>query len=102
MKYGNILKENIEHEYEKYYIPYNKIKKNIIINKEFFILIISKYCDITENFYKDNKDEKELIYFCLLNVFSLLKITKKYNKKNNCNITDEIKSLLFKQTFYKF
>ena len=27
MKYGNILKENIEKEYENYYIPYNKIKK---------------------------------------------------------------------------
>jgi hypothetical protein len=101
MKYGNILKENIENEYEKYYIPYNKIKKNIFITSEFFIVILSKYCDITDKFYKDNKSKKELIYFCLLNVFSILKITKKYNKKNNCNITDEIKSLLFKQTFYK-
>ena len=75
MKYGNILKENIETEYEKYYIPYNKIKKNIFITSEFFIVILSKYCDIADNFYKDNKCEKELIYFCLLNVF--------FNIKNN-------------------
>ena len=50
-------------------------KKNIFITSEFFIVILSKYCEIADKFYKDNKYNKELIYFCLLNVFSILKIT---------------------------
>ena len=101
MKYGNILKKNIEKEYEKYYIPYNKIKKNIKISSSLFITLLKKYIEITENFYINNKTEKDLMFFCLLNIFSVFKITKKYNKHNNINVTERIRIILHKQKFYK-
>ena len=40
MKYGNLLKENIDEKYKEYYIDYNNIKKNINIEKEEFIDIL--------------------------------------------------------------
>ena len=101
MKYGNTLKKNIEPEYSRYYIPYNSMKKNIKMEPKFFVFLLNRYCEIAEDFYIKNKEEKELVYFCLLNVFSILKITKKYNKKNVYNITDKVRVLLLKQTFYK-
>ena len=101
MKYGNTFRNNIEPEYSRYYIPYNSMKKNIYLKKSFFLLILNRYCEITEDFYLKNKQNKELIYFCLLNVFSIMKITKKYNKKNDYNITDKVRQILNNQTFYK-
>lgn len=101
MKYGNILKNNIEKEYTRYYIPYNSIKKNIYLKRSFFLLILNRYCEITEEFYLKNKHKKELIYFSLLNVFSIMKIAKKYNKKNKDNISDNVREILNNQTFYK-
>ena len=77
MKYGNTLKKNIESEYSRYYIPYNSMKKNIKMEPNFFVFLLNRYCEIAEDFYIKNKEEKELVYFCLLNVFSILKITKK-------------------------
>lgn len=101
MKYGNTLKENIESEYSKYYIPYNSMKKNVYLEKTFFLLILNRYCEITEDFYLKNKYEKELTSFCLFNVFSIMKITKKYNKKNNCKITNKVSQILCEKYFYK-
>lgn len=101
MKFGKILIENIEKEYEKYYIPYNDIKKNINLKPESFSNILFHYIDISDNFYKTNKN-KNLTNFALLNVFSILKVTKKYIKKNNDNlILNNIKKKLNNITFFK-
>lgn len=101
MKFGNLLKENIENEYLNYYIPYNDMKKNIIIDPTKFLNILFHYLDISEDFYISNNSKYNLINFSLLNIFAVLKITKKYNKKNKYNITDRVRVKLHKQKFYK-
>ena len=101
MKFGNILKANIQPEYEMYYIQYNNLKKNIIIDEFIFIKQLKMQIDIVEKFYNQNKNEKDLLNFNLLNLFAILKIVKKFNKKNEKNITKIIHHYYIKKTFYK-
>ena len=101
MKFGNILKANIQPEYEMYYIQYNNLKKNIIIDEFIFIKQLKMQIDIVEKFYNQNKNEKDLLNFSLLNLFAILKIVKKFNKKNEINITKIIHHYYIKKNFYK-
>ena len=61
MKFGNILKDYIQPGYETYYIQYNKLKKNIIIDEFIFIKQLKIQIDIVEKFYNQNKNEKDLL-----------------------------------------
>ena len=101
MKFGNILKANIQPEYEMYYIQYNNLKKNIIIDEFTFIKQLKMQIDIVEKFYNQNKNEKDLLNFSLLNLFAILKIVKKFNKKNQINITKIVHHFYIKTNFYK-
>ena len=101
MKFGNIIKENIQQEYEMYYIQYNKLKKNIIIDEFIFIKQLKMQIDIVEKFYNQNKNEKDLLNFSLLNLFAILKIVKKFNKKNEINIMDRMPMVKLPKVFPK-
>ena len=54
MKYGNLLKENIDEKYKEYYIDYNNIKKNINIEKVEFIDILKYNILKVEDFIINN------------------------------------------------
>ena len=101
MKYGKILEYNIEENHKDYYIDYNYIKKYITINPLEFINLLSINIDKVETFYNKNKNKNKLLNYCLLNLFSILKITKKYNKRNNINITNRIQDIFIDKYFYK-
>ena len=91
MKFGKILIENIEKDYEKYYIPYNDIKKNINLNSDSFLNILFHYIDISEVFYKTNKNKK-LIVNLALNYGSKSELKNAFNKlkKRNSKITEPL------------
>ena len=101
MKFGRILNDHIQPEYDMYYIQYNTLKKNIIIDEIIFINQLKIQIDIVDKFYNQNKNEKDLLNFSLLNLFAILKIVKKFNKKNEINTTKIIHHYYIKKTFYK-
>lgn len=101
MKYGKILEENIIEEYREFYINYKFLKQNISQEKDKFILLLSREVNKVEQFFLLHQ---EMITntndFCLFNLFSILKIVKKYHKKTNYDISDSVYNIYFKKSFY--
>ena len=101
MKYGKILEENIIEEYREYYINYKYLKQNISQEKELFISTLSREINKVENFFLVHQDRiTNANDFCLFNLFSILKIVKKYHKKTSHDISDSAYNIYFKKTFY--
>lgn len=103
MKYGKILDENIISEYKKFYIDYKYLKKNILQERKEFIFLLTKEINKVENFFLENKEKMlNINNFCLFNLFSILKIVKKYQKKGCYDISDDIYNVYFKKSFYLY
>ena len=103
MKYGKILDENIISEYKKFYIDYKYLKKNILQERKEFIYLLTKEINKVENFFLENKEKMlNINNFCLFNLFSILKIVKKYQKKSCYDISDDIYNVYFKKSFYLY
>lgn len=102
MKFCKLLESSLEVEYEKYYVNYRylkgKIKYSQIYHTE-FINLISNELDKVNKFYLSNRGFG-LKDFSILNLLAIVKITKKYNKHFNINITKEIYRLLKNNDFY--
>jgi hypothetical protein len=101
MKYGKILESRMRLEYKKHYIDYKKLKQDIIIDRTVFVNRLKKEIEKVEVFYGEKRNKEELLEFSLLNLFSILKITKKYNKKNKDTLSDDIYDLYSDTLFYK-
>ena len=82
MKYGKILDENIIHQHKLFYINYKYLKQNIFCKKDKFIPLLKLEINKVETFFLEKREDMHNIEnFCLFNLFSILKITKKYHKK---------------------
>lgn len=103
MKYGKILDENIIHQHKSFYINYKYLKQNIFCKKDKFISLLKLEINKVETFFLEKREDMHNIdNFCLLNLFSILKITKKYHKKNNQDISDIVYNLYFRKSFYLY
>lgn len=104
MKFGKLMETLIEPNLKKEYINYDylkgKIKYSQNISSLEFIKLLSSEINKTETYYKGHQ-RLPLKNYCILNVLAVLKITKKYNKHNEENITKQIYDYLHNQTFYK-
>ena len=101
MKYGKILEENIISKHKEFYIDYKYLKQNIFQEKREFIRLLSREINKVESFFLVHEENMTNIDdFCLFNLFSILKIVKKYHKKSNHDISDTIFNVYFKKRFY--
>jgi hypothetical protein len=103
MKFGKLWLATLEEQYKNHYINYNylkgKIKYSQLLPNE-FIKLLTNEMDKVEKFYSNNKNIL-LKNFCVLNILSILKITKKYNKYSQLNIWNNVYRILYNKTFYK-
>ena len=103
MKYGKLWLSNLEEQYKNHYINYNYIKGKIKysqVSQTEFIKLLKNEINKVEIFYNNNKNLL-LKNFCILNILSILKITKKYNKLNLSNVWNKIYDILYNKSFYK-
>ena len=79
------------------------MKQNIFCKKDKFIPLLKLEINKVETFFLEKREVMHNIdNFCLLNLFSILKITKKYHKKNNQDISDIVYNLYFRKSFYLY
>ena len=85
MKYNKLL--NSIKSNDLYYIDYKYLKKNIMDIS--FVEILHKNIEYFDNYYQSliNKDNKINYEYLIINYLTIYKILKKYNKKNNLNIS---------------
>ena len=77
------------------------MKQNIDNDKKDFLNLLKFEINKVENFFINNKDTiLNNDKFCLFNLFSILKILKKYKKKTSCDISMDVYNIYFRKSFY--
>ncbi len=100
MKFGKLFNVNKIDQWKAYYIDYHMLKSDIFISVNDFLTILKQSIHITNSFYCGYEKKNFLLDFCLFNVFAIFKITKKYNKKNNVQISELVYDLYKDKEFY--